>query len=356
MGAGLCRWTRTEKLPRIETQTEARWAAPRSGSSRSPLGRLQRRAKEGFHATSSCDAACIASEQTPGAVAPVSPVSPKSLASSCSDVHRWFEPSETVIIFDWDDTLFPTSYLQQHHIGQLGTSKEQPAEFLENATKAMHSHIKVVDNLLRLAGKLGQVLIVTMATEIWVNLCVEKHIPGFRDLLEAVGAQVVAARSGVPVDQQRQACSDDRDPSQYLKTRAMQRAVRDFYNEGRRRSWKNLLSIGDSSAERCALQDIVFRRVQRNRHGRWKECRCKTLTLMQEPSLEQLTTQLQRVTQSLPALVTHDGDVDAILDRLDDVLCNKGTVQPPTPEPQVPSIQLLAVPVDMPQLPGTPTV
>merc|ERR1712062_154185 len=105
----------------------------------------------------------------------------------------------------------------------------------------------------------------------------------------------------------------------------MQRAVRDFYKKGRRRSWKNVVSIGDSSAERCALQDVVSRRVQRSRHGRWKECRCKTLTLMQEPSLEQLTAQLKKVTQSLPTLVLHDGDVDAILACLDAVLREVGT-------------------------------
>jgi len=259
----------------------------------------------------------------------LAPITPNSIASSRSDVDRWSEPSETVIIFDWDDTLFPTSYMRRH-TGSCRT------------IEAMHFHIGVVEELLRLAGRLGQVLIVTMASETWVSQCAEKHMPGCQDLFEEVGAQVVTARSGVSKKQQRQACSNDRDPSQYLKTRAMQRAIRDFYSRGRRRSWKNVLSIGDSSAERCALQDVIFRQMQRNRHGRWKECRCKTLMLMQEPSLAQLTAQLQRVTKSLPALVTHDGDVDAILDCLDDVLRKTGN----TP-------QLEAVVADMPQLPGS---
>jgi len=347
MGAGLRRSTQVEKFQPLETTDEAKSEASRNHSSRNSFQLFRKRAKEGRGATdTSSDAALNAVERT-GDIAGslptgiLAPVSPNSIASSRSDVDRWSEPSETVIIFDWDDTLFPTSYMQQH-TGSCRTIVEHHAELPEASREAMHFHIGVVEELLRLAGRLGQVLIVTMASEIWVSLCAEKHMPGCQDLFEAVGAQVVAARSGVPKKQQRQACSNDRDPSQYLKTRAMQRAIRDFYSRGRRRSWKNVLSIGDSSAERCALQDVIFRQMQRNRHGRWKECRCKTLMLMQEPSLAQLTAQLQRVTKSLPALVTHDGDVDAILDCLDDVLRKTGN----TP-------QLEAVVADMPQLPGS---
>jgi len=384
MGAGLLRGTQVEKLPLSETSTEAVWAAPRKHSSRISTRLVQRRAKEGLAATGTSDATPHALELTDdvtGSIptAAMAPASPKSTASSRSDLDRWSEPSETVIIFDWDDTLFPTSYLR-HQVGYIRTSIEHPTELPQIAGEAMRFHTKVVNDLLRLAGRLGQVLIVTMATEIWVSQCAEKHMPGCHDLLQAVGAQVVAARCGVPVKQKRQACSNDRDPSQYLKTCAMQRAVRDFYTKGRRRSWKNLVSIGDSSAERCALQDVVFRRVQRSRHGRWKECRCKTLMLMQEPSLEQLTAQLQRVRQSLPALVTHDGDVDTILDSLDDVLCESDNTHLPESTQLPPACVFRAsdvdglfdsvddvlyetericqpeiVAMDWPHLPGTPT-
>merc|ERR1719148_582014 len=72
------------------------------------------------------------------------------------------------------------------------------------------------------------------------------------------------------------------------------------------RSWKNIVSIGDSSAERFALQDVVFRRMQRST----AECRCKTLLLLPQPSLEQLTKETRMLQQTLASLVHHDGDID----------------------------------------------
>jgi len=51
-------------------------------------------------------------------------------------------------------------------------------------------------------------------------------------------------------------------------------------------------------------------RAQRDRNGRWKECRCKTVTFKSEPTLAELTEQLRAIAKALPALVHHDGDVD----------------------------------------------
>ena len=99
------------------------------------------------------------------------------------------------------------------------------------------------------------------------------------------------------------------------------------------RSWKNLVSIGDSTAERFALQDVVYRHVQRGRLGRWKECRCKTLQLFLEPSLEQL--------QCLPALVTHVADVDVEFDK---TVYNVGAAAPKAEDRQLVPAEGEAVP------------
>lgn len=74
---------------------------------------------------------------------------------------------------------------------------------------------------------------------------------------------------------------EGRDPSQYLKQKTISKVLRGFYRTVKRRSsdpsrprgrsWKNVLSIGDSTAERFAVQDVVLGRVQRDRRGRWKE-------------------------------------------------------------------------------------
>mmetsp|Transcript_83373 Transcript_83373/g.233603 ORF Transcript_83373/g.233603 Transcript_83373/m.233603 type:complete len:119 (+) Transcript_83373:3-359(+) len=76
------------------------------------------------------------------------------------------------------------------------------------------------------------------------------------------------------------------------------------------RSWKNIISIGDSWSERNALQEVVLGRMQRDRHGRWKECRCKVVKLKSEPTVTELSAQLLTIGEALPAFAHHDGDLD----------------------------------------------
>jgi len=123
---------------------------------------------------------------------------------------------------------------------------------------------------------------------------------------------------------------EGRDPSQYLKQKTISKVLRGFYRTVKRRSsdpsrprgrsWKNVLSIGDSTAERFAVQDVVLGRVQRDRRGRWKECRCKVVKMKTEPTVEELTFQLLRLTDLLTALVQHDNDLDACLEDEDALL------------------------------------
>lgn len=54
----------------------------------------------------------------------------------------------------------------------------------------------------------------------------------------------------------------------------------------------------------------MLQHMQRGRSGRWKECRCKCIELKTEPTLSELSGQLRRIAQALPALVQHDGDLD----------------------------------------------
>jgi len=233
-----------------------------------------------------------------------------SAASTCSRSHldRWAEPSETLVIFDWDDTLCPTS----HTVAQPSCEHDDAA--------ALEEHFAAVEDLLLHAADIGHVAIVTMAAEGWVERCAKRYMPRLEALLERLQIPVFVARSSVPAFHRRGVLEECRDPGQFLKTHAIERAVREFYSgQGERpRSWKNILSIGDSQAERLALQDVVFRRQQRDRCGRWKECRCKTLLLLEQPSLAQLTAELRLVVQWLPALVCHDGDADLEVD-LDDL-------------------------------------
>jgi hypothetical protein len=154
-----------------------------------------------------------------------------------------------------------------------------------------------------------------MAQRCWFDSCVALLMPQVADVLKELKIEVVCARESTTQRLRRLAFSDDRNPSQYLKTKAMERVIKNFYKAPgiltrKSRSWKNIVSVGDSVAERLALQDLVFRHSQRGRRGEWKECRCKTLLLVEEPSLAQLTKEVLQLPNILQTLVNYDGDYD----------------------------------------------
>jgi hypothetical protein len=170
-------------------------------------------------------------------------------------------------------------------------------------------HETAVVDFLRVASELGHVAIITMAEKKWVNRCIAVLMPAVGDVLEELQIEIVSARESLSKWRLRSAFSDERDPSHFLKTKAMEKTIKRFYKrdasggtrKGSQRSWKNVVSIGDSSAERLALQDLVLRQ---------KECRCKTLLLLESPSVDQMVQQLHTMTELVPAMVRHDGDID----------------------------------------------
>lgn len=275
---------------------------------------------------------------------PLSPVSPTMGAqtphTSKSHVEAWQEVSETLIIFDWDDTLFPTTYVWNDPRlrwdrpapcfgGALGAATV-PAELDwpegPSMRELLEQHASTASALLRLAKTLGHVVIVTLAEEGWVEMSIRHFQPSLTGLLEDLGIEVICARSSVPPRLLRMATQEGQDLGKVLKTRAMEKVVKRFYGRGRGhngekpRSWKNVISIGDSPGERLAVQDVIWRKKQTDSRGVEKRCRCKAVKIASEPHLAQLTAELQVLTMWLRALVVHDDDVDLDFSELDETM------------------------------------
>jgi len=231
---------------------------------------------------------------------------------SCSHIERWANREETLIILDWDDTICPTTYASSLN------------NVIEESLPAWEAHLGAVRDLLRVANAVGCVTIVTMATKAWITHWIS--VMQLDELLEELGVRIIVARDIATSGVMKQSGGDYRNPSHFLKMNAMSIAAREFYGKGcaAPRSWKNLVSIGDSEAERLALQDLVFRRQQRDRRGAWKECRAKTVLFMDRPGLSELTTQVILTKQLLGTLVHHDGDLELDFDG-DDFVFSKGS-------------------------------
>lgn len=273
-------------------------------------------------------------------------------AESASD-GDWMDADETLIIFDWDDTLCPTSYIradprlsydkvapcfERTAPDPAETAKSSPGGSREDETeeeddyeaglrrlrRTLEEHASAVGALLRLATEFGRVVIVTLAKPEWVQDSIRNFMPSLDGLLEELGIDVAHARDTARPWSRRRGVEQGQDYGQILKTQTMAWVARRFYGTGRggrpARSWKNVLSIGDSDVERLALQDVIFRRVQTDGNGNWQECRCKTLKLLEEPSVEQLTGQLESLATWLGFIARYDGDVDIdIGEALDDL-------------------------------------
>ena len=86
--------------------------------------------------------------------------------------------SQTVTIFDWDDTLLCTSHLEmvQRQYGSIPTQVREQLASLE----------RIVQTLLRHAGKTGKVFIITNASEGWVQHSSSLCMPGLQEDLAQV--------------------------------------------------------------------------------------------------------------------------------------------------------------------------
>ena len=86
--------------------------------------------------------------------------------------------SQTVTIFDWDDTLLCTSHLEmvQRQYGAIPSQVREQLASLE----------RIVQTLLRQASKTGKVFIITNASEGWVQHSSSLCMPGLQDDLAGV--------------------------------------------------------------------------------------------------------------------------------------------------------------------------
>jgi hypothetical protein len=98
---------------------------------------------------------------------------------------------QTVIIFDWDDTLLPTTYLipfQQLIYQPL--SKPLPSAI----EKKMVEIDEYAARLIQLSKDNGTVLIITNAAEGWVELSAQRFMPKTAKVLRK-NVEIISART-----------------------------------------------------------------------------------------------------------------------------------------------------------------
>mmetsp|Transcript_36215 Transcript_36215/g.77229 ORF Transcript_36215/g.77229 Transcript_36215/m.77229 type:complete len:262 (-) Transcript_36215:144-929(-) len=193
---------------------------------------------------------------------------------------------ETVIIFDWDDTLLASSFL---------SSKGYRLDDNMIRSKEVDAQLKLLETsiskCLTLALQYGEVHIITNAEVGWVELSARKFLPGIVHFLEKV--TVLSARSTY----------ESMYPDAPLKWKfcAFQHRLGKLFQSKRK---KNVISFGDSHVEREAVRAVTRGRAA---------TKTKSVKFAERPSMEQLRRQLELVTNCFQYIYSHDGDLDLML-------------------------------------------
>jgi hypothetical protein len=209
---------------------------------------------------------------------------------------------------------------------------------------------------LQQSMQLGQVVIVTNAQSPWVETSCKNYMPGALPLIRAIpivyaqavhdetgygdADEVVQAEAGPGMYNQarrRPASTNSAQTEspanaasswgasfetgtftveelapQRWKEAAFLEQMKKFYGRYEGQSWKNVISVGDACFERDALRVVMGMRPTKS-----KQCRTKTVKLLDEPTIEELIKQVKVVLDGIVHIAKYDGNLDIELDEED---------------------------------------
>jgi len=204
----------------------------------------------------------------------------------------------SLIVFDWDDTLLPTTAL-------VAAKRIAPAPGAPGATHAasqlsewefddfLESCAKAAVEALRKASKYGRVVIITNSGFGWVHETASRFMPSVLSELEKI--PVISARAIFE-------CLGISEPYRW-KVLCFRRIVDCFtFDPTGKTGPSSLISIGDGWQERLAAimatQDTDLAMV-------------KCLKFLEQPRVDQLVQQLDLCTQIFEGLAAHPGWIEA---------------------------------------------
>jgi len=169
--------------------------------------------------------------------------------------------------------------------------------------------------VLREAASLGEVCVVTTAARGWVEVCCKVAAPELLGLMQDLRIEIIYAKEAMLACHVSQMDEEGLSFAQVCKERAMRRALRRRSRQASRHAqvggtWSSVLSIGDSNAERRALQEVLFRHDSIDFAAFFQECHCKTVKFMKEPRIDILLVQLRILASWLKKVVGQDSDLD----------------------------------------------
>jgi hypothetical protein len=216
-------------------------------------------------------------------------------------------PGSSLIIWDWDDTLCPTTWLCTEGLTLNGIS---PSEAQLETLKAVDDQVATT---MEMAKTKGTNVIITNAERGWVQLASKAWMPKLAAAIR--GVRVVSART----EYESASCQH---PIAW-KARAFGEVTKThFARHGD--TVETLISFGDSAAERqAALQ--VWPALVSEKGGPANAVYMKSVKLPERPTVTTMTSSHTMLVSMLTTLVEHTGHLDLVV-----------AIKDPSPEDQDP--------------------
>jgi len=234
-------------------------------------------------------------EKIPAQLQQIFPVIDTSLGTA--------QTHEDILMFDWDDTLFPTCHVTEAIWPCLPEDKrfeELPKSSSFYEQLALHGEL--LRDFLCSARKVATVVIVTLCLRPWVEQSAQWYLPelDITSLFEQLGIRIYYAREYVT---RRETLAASVEEGVDLFTIAKRNAMRACLKDLRRKSGlrPNVISIGDSTAEIHGIKEVIWARDA-------DDDLVKTVKFIPQPAIQPLKFQLQLLQSWLSALIAHDQD------------------------------------------------
>lgn len=200
---------------------------------------------------------------------------------------------KTLILLDWDDTLFPTSWIIRNSIDL--TKPDIQNKYIVFFAKLDLLLSKLLNNFL----KFGQIVIVTNALLKWIDISAN-IIPNTNSLIKNK-VLVVSAR-----DIYQQEYPGD---GFLWKKLVFKKIVDKYYaaQDEHDHGCQNILSVGDAEYEFRALTDLYDAGMDRI-----KKRQLKAIKFMPKPSYDLLIDQLEVLDRTVTRIVNSNQNLDLL--------------------------------------------
>jgi len=185
-----------------------------------------------------------------------------------SGIDKMCSPENTLIVFDWDDTLFPTSALDR--AGQL----KIPVRVRPQLQTQLNSLAALCEKTLKYCEQFGRVMIITNSAPGWIDASCGQFMPTLLPKMKSLPtfAKPMSYHITFKLDVFKRECA----------------------------RYSNIISIGDGIAERTATLRLTGN----------PDKYCKSLKLKDLPTFSQMFDQLNLCMQRMEHVHNYRGDLD----------------------------------------------